>query len=207
MDKVKEYFKNKNPNQIFSLCLFVTCIIVMVICVIARLFGILWFNADVSSIKIPSIFWQNRIMNLLFIIELVFVYKILCRIKWLYCLIISIVQTIIIHFINSETIANILNIIFIVIIPVVTTKSLFTIFDSICLYILMFLYSIIFLYGRIGSIELNSSYNFIYSIIGSIDYKLFIISIYLFVQSFGGVKLWKSQKRLIFQKDLLTKTK
>ena len=56
--------------------------------------------------------------------------------------------------------------------------------------------------GRIGGVNAAFAYDFVVSIIGTIDYKLFIVSLYLFVKYLGGIRLWKTQKRLIFQRDL-----
>ena len=67
------------------------------------------------------------------------------------------------------------------------------------------LYAVLFLTGRIGIFDTESAYNFIYNVLGTIDYKLFIVTLYLLIKYFGGIKLWKSQKRLIFQTDLKTK--
>lgn len=77
--------------------------------------------------------------------------------------------------------------------------------ESAILYALQILYSVLFLVGRIGILETDSAYNFIVSVLGTIDYKLFIVALYLLIKYFGGIKLWKKQKRLIFQTDLRTK--
>lgn len=100
---------------------------------------------------------------------------------------------------------NIINLALYFIIPILFARQWQTLIDSAVLYLLCFIYILIFSVGRIGHIDINAGYNFVYSIIGSIDYKIFIINIYLIQKYFGGIRLWKTQKRLIFQKDLKTK--
>ena len=197
-----KYFKDKTAEQTFSLCLLISCVAIMLFCAIVRLCGGLWFAADLDGVPVPNEFWQDRIMNALLAFELTFVYKILCRTKWIWCILIAIAQTVIIIFIPSETIANIVNLALSFIIPLLLTKQWQTIIDSAFLYATSLLYCLIFLVGRIGQIETNAGYNFVYNIIGSIDYKIWYVTIFLIQQYFGGIRLWKTQKRLILQKDL-----
>lgn len=198
------YFKNKTAEQTFSICLLISCVALMLFCAIVRLCGGLWFAADLDGVPVPNEFWQGRIMNVLLAFELTFVYKILCRTKWIWCILIAIAQTVIIIFIPSETIINIINLALYFIIPLCFTRQWQTIIDSAFLYATSLLYCLIFFVGRIGQIEANAGYNFIYSIIGSIDYKIWYITIFLIQNYFGGIRLWKTQKRLILQKDLKT---
>ena len=74
-----KYFKDKSAEQIFTLCLLVSCVIVMLFCAIVRLCGGLWFTADLDSVPVPSEFWQQFIKACLLVFELSFTYKILCR--------------------------------------------------------------------------------------------------------------------------------
>ena len=207
MKSVKEYFSNKSGEQIFVLCLLVSCVTVMLLCVIARLCGILWFAADIEIVPVPNKFWQEAIMILLLAFELIFVYKILCRTKWLICFCIAIIQAIICELLGlfieeSNLIINIFNLVCYFIIPLFFVKHWFSIVESAILYILQTIYAILFLVGRIGGVDENAAYNFIYNVLGTIDYKLFIVSLYLVIKYFGGIRLWKTQKRLIFQADL-----
>lgn len=207
MKSVREYFSDKSGEQIFVLCLLVGSIAVMLLCVIARLCGILWFAADLEAIPVPNDFWQEVVMVLLLAFELIFVYKILCRASWKICFIIAITQAIICELLglfieNSNTIINIFNLICYFIIPIFFVKHIFSIVESAILYGLELAYAVLFLVGRIGNIDIDAAYNFIYNVLGTIDYKFFIVSLYLVVKYFGGIKLWKTQKRLIFQKDL-----
>lgn len=206
MKSVKEYFSNKSGEQIFVLCLLVCCVAVMLLCVIARLCGILWFAADLTAVPVPSGFWQEVIMAALMIFELLFVYKILCRTKWWICFCISVIETLIGILIGYLTdgnniATNIFYLACILIIPIFFVRKWYSILENALLYAISMLYGVIFLVGRIGGVDENSAYNFIYNVLGTIDYKIFIVSLYLFIKYFGGIKLWKTQKRLIFQTD------
>lgn len=207
MKRIREYFSNKTGEQIFVLCLFVGCIAVMLLCVIARLCGILWFAADLEIVPVPNKFWQEVIMILLLAFELIFVYKILCRAKWWICFCIALAQAIICELLGlfieeSNLIINIFNMTCILFIPIIFVRKWYSILENILLYAISMLYGVIFLVGRIGGVDDNFAYNFIYNVLGTIDYKLFIVSLYIVIKYFGGIKLWKTQKRLIFQADL-----
>ena len=207
MKSVREYFSDKSGEQIFVLCLLVSSVAVMLLCVIARLCGILWFAADLEAVPVPNKFWQEVITAALMIFELLFVYKILCRTKWWICFCISTIETLIGILIgyltNGNNIyTNIFYLICILIIPIFFVRKWYSILENALLYVISMLYGIIFLVGRIGGVDENSAYNFVYNVLGTIDYKLFIVSLYLVIKYFGGIRLWKTQKRLIFQTDL-----
>lgn len=199
--------KKQTPEQILTFVLMVVCFSVMLLCALVRLTNTDWLLAELTKIPIPSEFWQDRIMNVLFIFEMVFVYKILCRIKWKWCLFFSIIQTIIIIFTPEELYANILNLCIILLFPILCTRKLSAIIDSIFLYALMTIYGLLFSVGRLGELSIDNAYNFTYNVAGLIDYKLFIVFIYLFIKYNGGIKLWKTQKRLLLQVDLKAKKK
>lgn len=202
MSRIKEYFKNKTAEQVYTMSLLIGCFCLMLFCAIVRLCGGLWFSADLSSIQEPNQKIQDIILGALLVFELTIVYKILCRTKWLYCIVISICQLILIYIVDNKLIANIINLVAYFVVPLVFTKRWFALVDSAFMYIISGIYSFLFLVGRIGNIDINSGYNFIYSILGTIDYKLFIVSIYWFIKYYGGIKLWRKQRRLICQRDL-----
>lgn len=201
MKRIRAYFHSKTPEQILSLCLLIVTSFTMLLCVIARLCGCLWFAADLTSVKEPSKFWQDRIMNVLFAFELTFVYKILCRCKWSLCVLIAALQTVLIIFIPNETIANIINLALYFIVPLCFNRNWFSLLESAILYALQFAYAALFLVGRIGTFDVSATYNFVYNALGTIDYKLFIVCLYFVVKYFGGIRLCRKQKRLIFQTD------
>ena len=205
MKRIRAYFSSKTPEQILSLCLLIVTSFTMLLCVIARLCGCLWFAADLTSVKEPSRFWQEVIKGALLVFELVFVYKILCRASWLVCFGIAVVETLV-GILLGETISNTIvsNLFYmacILFIPVFFVRSWFSLLENAILYCLSMLYGIVFLVGRIGGIG-DLGYSFIESVLGAIDFKLFFVALYLVVKYFGGIRLWKTQKRLIFQKDL-----
>lgn len=205
MSKIKEYFNKRTSEQIFSLCLLIGVVALMLFCCIVRLCGGLWFTADLTAIKEPSKVWQEVIKGSLLTFELVFVYKLLCRTKWWMCFLIAIIETglgiLIGETINNEIVSNLFYMVCYFVIPLPFVRHWFSLIDSAVVYGLGVLYSLIFMVGRIGNIEVGA-YNFIFNVIGIIDFKLFIVTLYLTINYFGGIQLWKTQKRLILMKNL-----
>lgn len=209
VNKIKEYFSTKTSEQIFSLCLLIGVVALMLFCCIVRLCGGLWFTAELSKIQEPSKAWQEVIKGALLVFELIFVYKLLCRTKWWICFLISVVETgigilisyLLRNFDYGQTITNIFYMMCIFIIPLPFIKHWYSLIDSAVVYGLGLLYGIVFLVGRIGALEI-SAFNFIANVIGIIDYKLFIVALFLAINYFGGIRLWKTQKRLILMKNL-----
>ena len=203
MNRVKGYFKNKTGEQIFALCLLISVTLIMLFYAIVRLCGGLWFAADLSKITAPSKFWQETVKATLLIFELLFVYKILCRTSFLTCFGIAIAETLVGillgETVNNSIVSNLFYMACYFIIPLCFRREWFSLLESAILYGLQILYSILFMVGRIGGIDENAAYTFAFGIISTIDYKLFIVAMYLFIKYFGGIKLWKKQKRLIFQ--------
>lgn len=199
--------KNKTAEQIFSLSLLIGCVALMLFCAIVRLCGVLWFAADLNAVPVPNKFWQEVIKGALLVFELIFVYKILCRTSWGICFIIAVIETLIGvilgETINDEIVSNLFYMACYLIIPIFFVRKWWSIFENALLYGLTMLYGIIFLVGRIGGINDSSAYNFIYNVLGTIDYKLFIVSFYLFIKYFGSINIWKLR---IFRKDLKTKS-
>lgn len=206
MKRIKTFFETKTPEQTFFFILLTFLLLLMFLCAIARLSGILWFSADLSSVETPSRFWQEFISAALLIFELIFVYKILCRTKWSICFAIAIAEAltgILIGYLTGgdETINNLFYMICILFVPVLFRREWFSIVESAILYAVSMIYGILFCVGRIGNVSQEFTYNFIYGVLGAIDFKLFFVVLYLVVKNFGGIKLWKTQKRLIFQTD------
>ena len=200
----KEYFKDKSAEQILSFCLLISTTILMLFCAIVRLCGGFWFFAELSVVPLPSEKWEEFIISALLGIYVLFIYKLRFRCRLLVLLSVFICHTGIAAFIPSLLWTNIFHIAMIMLIPAIYTVDLRTFIDSLLLWLLCGLYSAIFLTARIGTIK-DASTNFVYNVLGAIDYKLFIVSLYLFINYYGGIRLWKKQKRLIFQKDLTKK--
>ena len=205
MKRVKEYFKNKTGEQVFSLCLLISVTLIMLFCAIVRLCGGLWFAADMSKIVEPSKFWQETVKATLLVFELLFVYKILCRTSFFTCFGIALAEALVGillgETVNNAIVSNLFYMACYFIIPLCFRREWFSLLESAILYGLQILYAALFLTGRIGGIDTQAAYNFAYNVLGTIDYKLFIVAMYLFIKYFGGIKLWKKQKRLIFQTD------
>lgn len=210
MIKIKEYFYKRTSEQIFSLCLLIGIVVLMLFCCIVRLCGGLWFTADLSDIKEPNKFWQEVIKGALLTFELIFVYKLLCRTKWWICFVIAVCETgigilisyLLRYFKYGQVFTNFYHFACIFVIPILFVRHWFSLIDSAVLYLMEILYSLLFLVGRIGELDVNAGYNFIYSVLGVIDFKLFIVALFLTINYFGGIRLWKNQKRLILQKKL-----
>ncbi len=206
MSKLKEYFNERTREQIFSLCLLIGIVVLMLFCAIVRICGGLWFTADLSKIQEPSKFWQEVVKGALLTFELVFVYKLLCRTKWWICFIIAVTETglgiLLGETISNEIVSNLFYMLCVFVIPLPFVRHWFSLIDSAVLYGMEMIYCLLFMVGRIGCINATASYNFVYSILGILDFKLFTIAIYLIINYFGGIKLWKRQKRLILQKEL-----
>lgn len=203
MRRIKAYFQTKTPEQVFTLCLLVTISSFMLLCAFARLCGVLWFAADLTAIPLPSKFWQEVAKGALLAFELTFVYKLLIRRPSVVCFAIALAETLIGillgEFVNNVIVSNLYYMTCIIVIPAIFVRRWYSLLDNVILYAMAMLYGIAFSVGRIGGVNAAFAYDFVVSIIGVIDYKLFIVSLYLFVKYFGGIRLWKTQKRLIFQ--------
>ena len=206
MRRIKAYFSTKTPEQVFTLCLLMTISSFMLLCAIARLCGVLWFAADLTAIPLPSKFWQEVIKGALLTFELTFIYKLLlCRPSAM-CFVIALGETLIGillgEFVNNVIISNLYYMACVIAIPALFVRRWYALLDGVILYAMAMLYGIAFSVGRIGGVNAEFAYDFVCNVIGVIDFKLFFVALYLFVKYLGGIRLWKTQKRLIFQRDL-----
>ena len=124
-------------------------------------------------------------------------YKILCHTRWSVCILIPIIQTVVLEFIPSELPINIINLITYLVIPLCFRRDIWSLIDSAVLYATSLLYSLLFLVGRIGTVDDGAGYNFVYSVLGSIDYKIWYVVVYLIQKYCGGIILWKKQRQPI----------
>lgn len=164
----------------------------------------LWFAIDESLFPTPSENIQVIVFTALKLFELVFTHKVLCRLKWKWCILIAIIQVIITGFLDGN-IQNIVDLLFIIILPVFFNLKgwKYSLLDNIFFYLLVILYSATFLFGRVGLVY-DAKTSFMLAVLGIIDYKILFVAIYLVVKINGGIKLWKKQKRpLLMKKDLL----
>lgn len=178
------------------------CIFIMLLTAVARLFGVLWFAADTAAVEVPSDTVVAITFSALKVFELLFTHKILCRIRWRWCLLIAIMQTVIVGFLTGVA-ATVVDFLFIVALPVLFNYDDWwhSLIDNVFFYTLITLYGATFLFGKVGLVY-DASYDFVLGILGIVDYKMFFVVIYLVVKINGGIKLWKNQKRpLLATKD------
>lgn len=203
MRRIKAYFSTKTPEQVFTLCLLVTISSFMLLCAIARLCGVLWFAADLTAIPLPSKFWQEVIKGALLTFELTLIYKLLIGRPSVMCFSIALAETpigiLLGEFVNNVIISNLYYMACVIAIPALFVRRWYALLDGVILYSMAMLYGIAFSVGRIGGVNAAFAYDFVCNVIGVIDFKLFFVALYLFVKYFGGIRLWKTQKRLIFQ--------
>lgn len=207
MSKVANYLNNKG-EKIFSLCLLCTSVILMLFCAIVRLCGGLWFTADLSKIPTPEMWLQEIIKGVLLVFEATFVFKILCRKKWLVCIGLAILYTLlgiaVGAIFNNVIVSNVYYALCYLFVPIIFVRKWYSLLDNVILYITALLYGLLFSVGRIGGITQEYAYNFVVQVLSGIDYKLFFVALYLYIKNFGGIKLWKKQKRPFFRTDLST---
>lgn len=206
MRRIKAYFSTKTPEQVFTFCLLITISSFMLLCAIARLCGVLWFAADLTAIPLPSKFWQEVIKGALLTFELTLIYKLLIGRPSAMCFSIALAETIIGillgEFVNNVIISNLYYMACVIAIPALFVRRWYVLLDGVILYAMAMLYGIAFSVGRVGGVNAAFAYDFVCNVIGVIDFKLFFVALYLFVKYLGGIRLWKTQKRLIFQRDL-----
>lgn len=171
----------------------------MAISALARFFGILWFQADLEAIVEPSYEVQQVIFAVLKVFELIFAYKILCKIGWNWCFLFAVIHVLVVGFFDG-LVSNLLDMAFIILLPLVYnyTEWKISLRDNIIFYILVFAYSATFMFGRVGNV-FDAKMNFMVTMLSSIDYKILFVAIYLVVKMYGGIKLWKGQKKPFFK--------
>lgn len=178
--RIKDRLKSKTPEEIFSLSLFVSCIIVMLVLAIFRFCGIGYFANEYPEHKfIPWV--QDTIMFALKWIEMIFILATLSRLKMRFILLISFAYINIYWFINDSTISFILDLIYTIILPFFINKFDYkSITYGILLFLLIIAYQFIMMTARY-TIDLSEKFNYIAMIESVFDYKIFVISIYLLV--------------------------
>ena len=169
----------KSPEYIAVSLLFYSFIIAMLVFVIFRFCGIAWFSQNYVPFETNK-FWYYTISILLKCFEGTIILMILSKIKLWYAILIALVYSFIIFFIQNLTIEFCLDIIYTFSIPFIFNnnkdKSIiysFIYFIGVCLYQLLMSfarYNMTF----IGKYDLG------YAFLSLIDYRFFLISILLF---------------------------
>lgn len=190
---------HREANQLFAKSLLLVCVFLMVISAVARIFGILWFQADLSVIEEPNHLIQQIIFAVLKGFELLFTYKILCKIDWGWCALISCLHVAVVGFF-SGFVANLLDLLLMILLPIAFNHANWKISlrDNIIFYVIVLAYSATFMFGRVGSV-FNATTNFYIGILSAIDYKVLFVALYLVVKTYGGIKLWKNQQKPFFK--------
>lgn len=183
----------------FAKSLLLVCLFIMAISAVARFFGILWFQADLSAIQEPSHLVQQAIFAVLKVFELIFTYKILCKIGWNWCFLFAVIHVLVVGFFDG-LVSNLLDMAFIILLPLVYnyTEWKTSLRDNIIFYILGLVYGVTYLFGRVGMVY-DAKMNFAVQILTIIDFKVFFVALYLVVKLYGGIKLWKNQQKPFFK--------
>lgn len=173
--------KNRTNEEIFSLCLFFSCVVIMAVLAVFRFCGIGYFaNEYKEHAVIPWV--QEVILFALKWIELIFILGALSRIKMRYVIIISFIYANIYWFVTSEIISFILDILYYTAIPFFVSKFEYKrITYGIILAVVVTAYQFLMMTARY-SINLSEKFNYVAMIESFFDYKIFIISIYLLIK-------------------------
>ena len=192
--------EHRDANKVLFKALFILCITMTCISVLLRLFGIELLIADTEVVPRVNETIQITIKAIIKIIELTLIFNILCHIDKKWCVLLAIIETVLAGFLDG-VVLNIFNLLCILLLPVLfnTRGWKYSLLDNIILYAVLLLYSVTFLYGRVGAIK-DVKFDFVISTLCSIDYILFLAVICFGVKIFGGIKLWKKQRRPLFAK-------
>lgn len=189
----------ENPKTVLFSGMFHTFLILTAVSFFIRLVGVDWFTSSVE-IPEPSEPIQKLIKAGLKVFELVFIYKILTKRSFFFCLIISIAQTIVTPLFGAGYVQSALDMAFWFAIPLSLRKDKgAAIVDALALYFLLTLYSALSLVGKFGELEKSQVHSFYKAVMSIADYKFFIVTLYSYINYKGGIKLWKI-KRKLFQR-------
>lgn len=169
----------KSPEYIAVSLMFYSFIVAMIVFAVFRFCGIAWFSQDYKLIEIDSTL--HNLINFIFkVFEGTFIMLILTKLKTRYCLLISILYSILLLLIQQPTIEFCLDVIYIVSVPFIFNKDKNNSIIKSTIYIaLISLYQIMMSFARY-SIDLSGKYDLCYTLLGVIDYQLFIVVIYLY---------------------------
>ena len=189
-----------NSNQTLVAGLFYTFLLLTVLAFLLRLFGLTWFDSHVDMEE-PSLAIQKGIKFVLKAFELTFVYKILTKKGFIVCAVTSVVQTALTPFLGAGMYQSLADTLIMFALPLVFRKDKgWAILDTLFLYALMCLYGALSLVGKFGEVDGSHVYSFYAAILNIVDYKLFIVTLYLFIKYKGGIRLWKSMKRPLLER-------
>lgn len=168
-------------------------IVLTILAFLLRVFGLDWL-ASLVAMPEPEPLVQAIIKAGLKAFELVFVYKILTKRSFVLCTIISLAQCFVAGFVPVGTLQSCFDLFLWIAIPLTLRKDkLKTIVDEVLLYAILTAYAALTLIGKFGELESSQVYSFYKNVASMIDYKLFIVTLYLFIKKKGGIKLWKTK--------------
>lgn len=186
-----------DAKQIFVAGMFYAFVILTVIAFLFHLFGLDWFESNVTIPDIPEV-WQQVVLACLKCFELVFIYRILAHTGWIACAMIAVVHVGLVGFIPEGLWQTIADAGFMLAVPFVLRHDKgYAVLDFLFLYILLSLYGVLLLVAKFGGISGQDGYSFYANVVATIDYKLFIVTIYAYIKFTGGFKLWKMKRKLL----------
>lgn len=173
-------------------------VVLTILSFLLRILGLGWLSSRMN-IPEPKPMTQEIIKAGLKAFELTFVYRILTRKSFILCMFISVVQSFVAGFVPVGMYQSLFDLSFWIIIPLIFRKDKFkAIVDEILLYAILTAYAALTLVGKFGELESSQVYSFYKNVASMIDYKLFIVTLYLFVKRKGGIRLWwKTKKRFL----------
>ena len=179
----------KSPKQVFITGMFYAFIGMTIVAFLFHLFGINWFASTVETVPEPTEVVEQAVLAILKAFELLFVHRMLTHRSWLLCLILAIVQVGIVGFIPSDLFQKVTDFGIMLVVAIVFRKDkLRALGNFVVLAILMNIYSALMLVAKFGGIVEDFTYSFYANIASLIDYKLFIVTVYLYTKYRKEVK-------------------
>lgn len=192
-----EESKHRTPRQVLAAGMFWVFLIATLAAFLLHVFGLGWVVAKTAEVKEPSEFLQKIILALLKTFELIFAYKMLIHRSWSLCCIVSILQSVLTGFLPGVC-QGLADVLLPLLFAIVLRKGrLIALLDWLFLELLMNAYSLIFVIANFGGLQLDYGYSFWANVVSVIDFKLFIVTIYAYAKSKGGIQLWKTKRRLL----------
>jgi hypothetical protein len=174
--------------------MFYTCLSLTVVAFLLHVFGLDWFASTVE-IPDPDETVQKAVKASLLVFELFFVYRMLTKRSVFTCLSVSLCHMVGIGYLPAGAIVSWANIVIMLLLSLGLRPQLHVILDYAFLYFLLNSYGVLVLLIKFGNVDVSYGMSFFYNVAAMIDYKLFIVSVYLFTKYKGGFRLWKTMKR------------
>lgn len=181
MSKLKERFLLKSNEEKALLMLLLSTVFLMLFFMICRFCGVLYFKNEYPSHNFSPIL-QQIILIVLSVLEYWLVTMILSPAKWWICLLTAVGYNCLFFIPMPAICVTILSYVYMIFVGFFLTKFDYKrITYGIILAIAVTLYQLIMMVGRY-TIDLNAKFNYLAMIASVIDYKLFILNIYLVIK-------------------------